>query len=492
MEIKQRRDYIKLLDKMHGDRSIAINEVFGINPWPIIKIQSAYFLHLLFVGRAISDNEKQPLLYKKRKPFPITELLQYLKSSWQLYAAKKIYKDTLQSKILLVGFEKHKIDLLDKRVNIYTEPFVDYFSELNIPTEILWIDKTATNSKAGLEYLFSVIKRNVKAKNIIKRAISSKYNSEYKKAFNVSASVKNFFQNEDSSYADNIAFRIQTAILENELLYQSSLRFLEILSPFQIVNYCYYNNGMLALQRAASFLNIPVTEYQHSIQADDHLAYSQWKNCDDYSDYFPSIFWVWTNDDAKRIKKNFSDKIYQPQIITGGNVFLVQQKSASVAEFSLDKAVLITLQGSWIPQFIENVIAIRKDFKWYFRLHPRYPDDRTKLIAFHEKFQENVEMKLANELPLYSLFQKVQFNITSSSGTALEAPSFDVVNLIFGQDGYNCFEPYIQSNQFHFIDNAETLNDLLDNIKQSDAIGIGADITSIRNDLKELYNGAIV
>jgi hypothetical protein len=207
---------------------------------------------------------------------------------------------------------------------------------------------------------------------------------------------------------------------------------------------------MMALNRAANHLKIKSIEYQHSQQSDEHFAYAPWKNIELYSEFFPNTFWLWKKSDADRILRNFSSSKYIPNVIVGGNLSVIQQKEEFNYKASeAHKGILVSLQGIWIPGFLEEIIARDTEHFWYFRLHPRYPEDKQKLIDFRNKFPGKIEMDLANSLSLYELFTKVSISVTDFSGVALEAQEFGVKNIIIGKRGSEVYKQEIGEGSFH-------------------------------------------
>ncbi len=110
---------------------------------------------------------------------------------------------------------------------------------------------------------------------------------------------------------------------------------------------------------------------------------------------------------------------------------------------------------------------IEKDMEhiWYFRLHPRYPEDKQKLISLKTKFPDKVEIDEANNLSLYELFYKVKINITDFSGTALEAAEFGIKNIIIGEKGAKIYSEKIMNGDYTFADSSiklmNTINDFV-------------------------------
>jgi hypothetical protein len=212
--------------------------------------------------------------------------------------------------------------------------------------------------------------------------------------------------------------------------------------------------------RAANSLNITTIEYQHSVISDNHFAYSKWEHIDECFAFFPKYFWVWTEDDKELIEKNFTGHTYRPIVHVVGNMYLEQELS-NVLTINNNRNVLIALQGQWIPDFVEKIIVTSTGVMWYFRLHPRYPHDKEKLLNFVSTYPDKVKMNEANNMLLYDLFRQVSTVITMFSSVAIEAHKFGLKVIIVGEEGYSSYEKSIKKGEFYYANNAEQLSKLL-------------------------------
>jgi len=256
--------------------------------------------------------------------------------------------------------------------------------------------------------------------------------------------------------------------LENQAYHYAYFKVLTIIKPAVVWSYNYANNMIMALNRACNDLNIYCVEYQHSVQSDYDYAYINWPATEKgHAFFFPKQFWVWRESDRKRIKKNFTPVRSDIDVVIGGNICISEFISRRQKRTYTSNKILLTLQGSWMPEFIENYILDNEQFHWYIRLHPRYPLEKAKLIAFSAKYPGKVEIKDANEKPIYELFDLVDYHLTSFSGSALEAQVFGVQNIIYGQVGYDTYKEYIEAKAFFFVNNSGTLHNILNNRKMN-------------------------
>lgn len=455
----RKRDQLEVLDRMYREIAADIKPVWKSYPWPLIRILVGYHFHL-FQNAAKSEHQRKP------EPSGITRYSLSLKRVFRLYfhyvrvfALSKKMKGALHNKVLLVGYADH-INVADGK-NIYIHPCKEELDNLGIQSEVLFIQMKGTLDKPGsLNNLYNACYAFQKARFEFQNALN---NSQNKTAFNNAQLVGNWIDFNGLNYGTQIKELIYSQLGGHQIKFAAFKQFLSITQPKLIWTYCFYDGTIMALVRAANTLNISLVEYQHSAQYDDHFAYAKWDDVDRFSEYFPSRFWLWRQSDEERIIKNFAGQMYRPLTLAGGNIFLAQQRKFFTRINGNQKGVnvLVCLQGQWIPTFMEKFIQEQEGYTWYFRLHPRYPQDKEQLLQLQKVCGVKVETNDANQLSLYDLFRRVEFNITAYSGTALEAHSFGVKNIIFGEEGHATFAEYIRNNSFAFVRNEEELSNAL-------------------------------
>jgi hypothetical protein len=424
--------------------------------WPVIKIQLGFLCHFMFGGSEIRYSS-----YKKFSKFSFKKFFSLCSEKISTWFLSARYKNFLKDKILLVGFTNNQSET---GTNPYIHPVKKILDEAGIRNEIFLLksNNIVEDEKTlpGFFYrLHSFYENSFYLKKNKKRsALLDKIKDEIKENF--------FFEKSGDIFAENSCNTIIAALIQHLNFQKAFSRFLKITNPRVIWTYCFYDNRILSLNAAANKLKIPVIEYQHSAQGNDHFAYSKWENADAIRDYFPSCFWVWRKSDAARIAKNFYGTAFRPKIIIGGNIFLSLEKTNPgqlEKHAGKAKSILVTLQGMWVPSFVEEAVEKFPEFTWYFRLHPRHPQDKLKLEQLKLKFPGRIEIEKANELSLYRLFQKVRFNLTSFSGTALEAHAFGVANIIFSEEGKSAYQDMIDNNAFLYVSNFSELEGILSN-----------------------------
>ena len=455
-----------LLDKMFLKLSPKFSYLNNINSWPLFKIQIGY--NLIFEGQdKVKQNSKETSLSLIKIDIKLSDIYKLIRGFYKSKILALKFSNKFKNQVFLFGFKEHYYKEGGKQVNLYLTPFKVELKKKRVEyCELLISNNSTSIERNELNYLFEYIL--VYNRKLF--AFKNVFNAFNSKAYKNSLLVKEFLDEnniESSSYLANVVYRAQ---MEQEIKFNTFKQFFKIVSPKLIWTYCYYDNSVMALIRAANELSIPIIEYQHSVQSDEHNAYSKWSGSNLYKSFFPKYFWVWEDADKERIIRNFSDTNYTPNVIVGGNLSSIQQKKKFKYNVASEKGILVSLQGNWIPKFVEE--AIEKDDKhtWYFRLHPRYPTDIEKLNEFKSKFPNKIEVEKANQLSIYKIFSLVKINITDFSGVALESFEFGVKNIIIGDIGKQTFSDFIQKNKFLYVQEANVLLHIINNTSRSQEV----------------------
>jgi hypothetical protein len=206
--------------------------------------------------------------------------------------------------------------------------------------------------------------------------------------------------------------------------------------------------------------------------------YSHWYNYPQQGyEMIPSVFWMWSNANAQRIKQ-WTDKSSHHWVITGGNPWLsyniaheiTQGVSSQLAENlkSYKKVVLISLQYSVVPDFLLKAIATEKDIFWFIRLHPRFIHEKKEIENILSKLPyKNYNIEEANQLPIYSLFQVIDVLVTFWSTVAYEALAFGVPTILIHKNGRDAMEEYINKHIFHYTEDSQEIINLIQHSETS-------------------------
>lgn len=432
---QSRSQYLEVVKELYSE--LSKNKAGKKFPWFIIRIQTAYFFHLIYGGKIkVEDNQTKINTEKKEKSLIERIKNSYIKSKLLLKILKLQFElqGRLKGKTLFLADFVHNIK--EKKFNPYIHPFIN-----NDDATIIYFTHKQKNKIEDLLYV------------LVEYYKLDQSDFERQSNLEVSSEVLSYLHKNHDIYSAELFKILNKNLNEYSVNLKAYKKFIKILKPERIFSYVYYNANVNAMFYVANMENIETVEYQHSSISDNHFAYSRWEDSDDISFHFPKTFYVWSTEDKSTILKNFSGKKYIPNLKIVGNKHLEQTKDSIVSKESseISKNILICLQGQWIPSFLEDFISKDNQYKWYFRLHPRYPQDKNRLVEFSKNEKRNLVIEKANSLELYDLFSEVSIIITSFSGTALEAEQLGKKILIFGEEGATSYKQKIEDGIFNFV-----------------------------------------
>jgi hypothetical protein len=444
-------DSIEIIKSLQNDIFSKLKRCWGHNIWFIIQINIGSYLfnisnnffniHELLTRGTLSLKGDYFYFFKK-----------FLKSLYYILCNYRKYKNRLNETTILAGYRnQHYTERNGCLYNIYLEPYQTLLNEEGTKNEIIWVDKLYNDeffmALYNINYFILIMRKLLFSKQFD----NVKFNSNL-----LYSRLKDKYKK--SKYLPDF---ISNKIIAHKLYFDIFRCYLKILSPQKLWTIVYYDiDTMNPLIKAANSLHIETAEYQHSHFSDCHCAYTKWNYIDEYHEYFPKSFFVWNDIYKNTISRNFTGKIYKPQIIISGNYYIKQEKS-DIFMKSTSNDILVCLQGKWIPEFVENAVINSNDIKWYFRLHPRSPYDKEKLFSFASSNPDKIEIDKANKLTLYELFESVSTILTIFSGAALEAKEFGLQVIIVDPYGYNSYKDYIVNGDFAYAENEDQLLKLI-------------------------------
>jgi hypothetical protein len=214
----------------------------------------------------------------------------------------------------------------------------------------------------------------------------------------------------------------------------------------------------MAIVSAANLLKIETIEMQHGPMVDNHLCYGSWSNVPDsgYS-VLPRVFWCWDNFSSKAIDR-WSSKNVLYDYVVGGHPWINFLESQNI-EYNLSDYILYTLQPRLDileDTFSEKIIKTIKNTKekWVIRLHPRqgisilYIEELLKQKGVMDK----VILRAVSEFPLPVVMSNAKVHVTHSSGSTLEALSYNIPSIVINQIGFDYYNHLIQNGNLKFID----------------------------------------
>lgn len=287
----------------------------------------------------------------------------------------------------------------------------------------------------------------------------------------------------------------------NEVLLSRSVQYLKLIAGWfdKIIErtqpsigfvVCYYGVEGMAFNLSCRRNGIPSVDIQHGVQGDFHRAYGQWNRIPPNGyELLPSIFWVWSETEARAIKKWNPKVSYFHQSFIGGNPWLDICKEQPEVFYGSEiykcikgirrakVKILFCLSGLvdygvTIPEWIQKVIRYSPpDWLWLLRLHPCELSERERIRALITQLNPaQVELDMATDLPLPILLQNVDIHITHWSTTTIEAAIFGIPTITVDQMGYDLFKNQIPEGLLKLaIDErslSEAINSLLNNESQ--------------------------
>lgn len=430
---------------------------YDTNWWPLIKVQVAYQLQLKNAGTFNKTQIKSSYLNEILK-LTFKEKIKYF---------LQLFRSSLSADNLIVtDFCKTSVnkDNLKNLANPYTDTFIHYFNEFEIDYFLyhVGLDKTLFGFDIPL----------------LKKKYSKSILSKFEEDIKFKTQLRKLSQFLTETYGEDFElydFLVRT-ILSNQEYYIVFLLILKNAKVKKIVLYCYYNNFMMSIIRAANKLNITTIEYQHSQVTSNHFAYSNWNSkLQGGQVFFPSKIWVWRKKDADYLQNQFR-KVKDIKFVVGGNLAIALSTIKREEKANSKVKVLITLQGNGIPDYIVNQLESQSDLIFYLRLHPRYPKDKEFCERLQLKHKSQIELEMSNSKSLYELFAQVDYHLTCFSGSAIEAKYFNLTNIIFGEKGYVTFQEEIEKGEFLFVSNQQEFDAILKNRIKTDCNEESTDI----------------
>jgi hypothetical protein len=447
----QIKDIIVSLESDYPVNSWRFN---GIHLWPILRID--IFFYLLSKNTSETPNnvlkQSQVVLKKKntRKVLnkQLKNFIKFLISKlWVFYKIKKVEN-------IFVSHNSHRTKFKQNDFNKYFDSLIHLDKKYE---DSFFLEYGSTN--------YDNLYNSHKVFNVVKYM-------KYYVSFNKPAEKVNFeidglgfFFDElkkDKLLNDvllNINLEsIQLKLKDLSLRIKFFTKILKVSKPKKIYTLCYYSLDVMAIVAAANLLKIETIEMQHGPQVDEHLCYGSWSNIPDlgYS-VLPRSFWCWDYFSSKAIDKWSSKNVLYNSVV-GGHPWINFLKNQNI-EYNLSDYILYTLQptlGLLEDTFSEKIIKTIKTTKekWVIRLHPR----QGVSILYIEKLlkqkgvMDKVILRVVSEYPLPIVVSNAKVHVTHSSGSTLEALSYNIPSLVINKIGFDYYKDLILNGNLKFID----------------------------------------
>ena len=438
------------------------------NFWPIIKLK--------FIQKVRLENRMNKFSTDKKNL--ILKLLGFFISFYK-YTRNRISKEKIDI-LYLTRSSDYTKKPNNEVFNQYVDPMLNFVGE-ELKIKILEINNI--NKQAS---------KNLKNDNI---------NLDFVAKYSIlKAKIKRLLRiNKILTDIDFLKKNLDLNNIENELSIISGYskefeKILKKLKPKAVYIICFYDLPSFAMSLACHRLKIKVIEYQHGFLNDYNNMYTNWKNLPNHGfELLPDIFWVWAEDNAKKINK-WSSKTTKHKAIVGGNIYLSYRSKLAKFEkkenISKKKNILVVLQFTELPEFFINYLKKNKDnFNWYFRYHPLYPiPDNTKF--FLNSFAiEDIQKTSARDL--HDTFSFTNLIVTLYSTVAFEAQIHKIPTIFMGDYAKKGFKNLLGKNGLFYAKNEFDLNNYLNNlnaISRIDKVHLEFDANKIKKVIKDSLN----
>lgn len=228
----------------------------------------------------------------------------------------------------------------------------------------------------------------------------------------------------------------------------------------RVLQVCFYTVAGFAMNLAAHRAGIASIDIQHGVIDPDHTAYVRWPRLPEggYA-LMPTGYWTWGEDEARILRQDL--KLGEGAVVVGGhplieawrNGWLSGTASARTEMRALrssrpgDIHALVTLQpglmsAETLRPLIDAMSAGGSVF-WWIRAHPMSLNDLPAIAAVLGNTGAQFDIANATRLPLYALLEVVDFHMTHSSSTVIEAAQFGVPSLVWSRYGEELFAAQI-------------------------------------------------
>jgi len=236
-------------------------------------------------------------------------------------------------------------------------------------------------------------------------------------------------------------------------------RLLVRLKADRVFQVSYYSVAGYAMNLAARRLGLPVIDVQHGVITPLHLAYANWSLPEGEDHLLPTAHWTWGAAEAAVVLAG--RRPGDCTAVAGGHPLVgawregwlpgVEDARAEALQLrdshSAMRHALVTLQPGLMSRAdLEPLLAVltkRRDVFWWFRLHPASKSDLPELASLIDETGASYDIETATRLPLLSVLESVDVNLTHSSTTVLEAAAFGVPSILWSPYGQELFDDII-------------------------------------------------
>ncbi len=456
----QRAEVIDLINEIENKYAVHQWKIENIHVWPLIRINIAFQLFNKF------NNSNEIVTKNQIRNTTIKKSAHILKSAFSfLKAYFDDYKNNAEIKKYDTIFLTHSISrsflVNGKMYNIFSDPFTDILSNLNMKTLVLEyaphneyrIPRYNPSMFIDLQLLFLQIKRHFLRKKIDNITY---INNDYKRLDEyLQTKVNGFNLGEINGIYRNIRYIRAVANFFKKIF--------SIVNPHIGIVVNYYGIIGMAFNLACREFGIPSMDVQHGVQGSLHPAYGRW-HCVPEKGYalLPSRFLCWSEKEAAVIEE-WSKKVsdwHLPIVLGNLCIDMFKDKNNPLVKYFGSKIhdiinnnkkelnILITLQtGRGLQSIFKDAIeSSPKSWFWWVRMHPAMQADQIKIINDLRNMNvSNYNLEDASALPLYGLLPQMDVHVTEWSTTVIEAAQFGVLSVITHNNGCEYYSEHIAS-----------------------------------------------
>jgi len=226
----------------------------------------------------------------------------------------------------------------------------------------------------------------------------------------------------------------------------------------------YYTQVGMALCLAARRRNIPAVDVQHGVTA-GNFAYDGWSRFppDGFS-LLPSVFWCWSEDDARAVNGWPREMAARHRTVVGGHPWFAvwgsDQPIARAVERAVpdrgDASVVVLVTLSWSSGLLDRLKRVIEQspssWTWWIRLHPLMDRDRAAIATWAAGQAARVRVDEATDLPLPLLLEHADVHVTHNSSVIQEAARAGTPSVVIDSRALDVYTREISSGWAVFAD----------------------------------------
>ena len=482
-----RKEITDLLSKYEQDYNVQKYIVDQVNIWPLVRVLLASHIEISFLSFT-------PVKFRKIKE--VSRILYKILSYIKLKFFDRRHNATLKECdiCILAQSDDRRITISKKGAyNVFSDPFIDEFKNYDfITSEIYYSTISGRRYNPSHEVFLPFISYLSYPLNRYKIELPESLIDD----------LESFCSDNNFPVLDikRIKYHLKVIFSMKDYYYNLFTK----IKPKLLILTRWMMPVRMGACLAAKELGIDSVELQHGLQSDDHYHYAGWaeKSNEGYA-LVPDYFWVWGEDNRQNLIDNSPGLVKSENIIVGGNPLINQIIDGNLSSLlsnnddavsligDYENSILVTLQNADDSEvdFISNLIHNSPvNWLWLIRLHPSLFTSK-KSIKTHLN-ASNIDLNIANGLPLVQLFKVVDSHLTPCSTCALEALPFGIKTILFQQNGSLTFQKYIEKNMMYYSEDINEITTIIAHQRKVsiDTSSIFADSSYTKNALDRLMS----